>query len=56
MKLKIAEERAIQFTVYLNGIGATIEEAWEDAGEGFMLDPGSPPDEESDIRFLRGNK
>lgn len=42
----------IQFTIYINGIGETIEEAWEDAVEGFILDPGSPPNEESDIEYL----
>lgn len=42
----------IEFRIYLNGIGETVEEAWEDAVEGFMLDPGAPPEDESDITYL----
>jgi len=34
-----------EFKVWLSGYGETIDEAWEDACEGFSLDPGSPPDE-----------
>ena len=33
------------FPVNLCGLGDNIEEAWNDAVEAFMLDPGSPPDE-----------
>lgn len=32
------------FKIILNGIGKTAEEAWEDAVEGFMLDPGPTPE------------
>jgi hypothetical protein len=30
------------FTVCLQGTGSTEEEAWEDANEGFFLEPGDP--------------
>jgi len=31
-----------EFTITLSGIGATPEEAWEDAVTGFSVDPGTP--------------
>lgn len=33
-----------RFTIILNGLGNTPEEAWNDAVEGFMLDPGPVPE------------
>ncbi len=35
-----------EFTVRLRGNGTTAEDAWTDAIEGFMLDPGDPETEE----------
>ena len=34
-----------EFTITLVGHGDSPNEAWEDACEGFMLDPSSTPDE-----------
>jgi hypothetical protein len=34
------------FTVRLNGIGDSPDEAWQDATEAFALDPGSTPGSE----------
>ena len=34
-----------EFTITLGGYGATPDEAWEDATEGFSQDPGATPDE-----------
>jgi hypothetical protein len=34
-----------EFPITLSGDGNTPDEAWEDAVEGFMLDPGITPDE-----------
>lgn len=33
------------FTIKLRGFGDTPEQAWNDAFENFMLDPGPAPDE-----------
>jgi hypothetical protein len=33
------------FHVTLSGYGENLQEAWEDAVEGFYQDPGSPDDE-----------
>jgi len=35
-----------EIPVWLCGYGNTLEEAWEDALEGFLPDPGGPPCEE----------
>lgn len=32
-----------QFKIGLQGEGETMDEAWEDAVEGFIEDPGAPP-------------
>lgn len=45
------EEKTYQFTIYLTGIGTTPEDAWNDAVEGFMQEPGCCPDE-SDYEIL----
>lgn len=36
-----------EFTVYLAGTGNTPEEAWGNAVEGFIMDPGICPEEDS---------
>jgi len=36
--------KRFEFCVWLSGYGETMEEAWEDAVESFVQDPGSPPD------------
>jgi hypothetical protein len=42
-RAKEAEEmKRYTFHVYLGGEGNTPEEAWQDAVEGFALDPGNP--------------
>jgi len=35
----------IEFSILINGYGNTIEEAWADAVEGFIHEPGIAPDE-----------
>ena len=36
--------KVYRFTIVLNGIGKTPDEAWDDAVEGFMLEPGPMPE------------
>jgi len=36
--------KVYQFTIYINGIGKDETEAFEDAIEGFFLDPGEVPE------------
>lgn len=38
-----------RFTVVLEGIGAEVTDAWQDAVECFQSDPGSAPDDAQDI-------
>lgn len=38
------------FSIMLSGDGETPDEAWQDAVESFMLDPGDCPDEREIIR------
>lgn len=38
--------RRYEFKIWLSGYGETEEDAWEDAVEAFMEDPGSPPSED----------
>jgi len=38
-------EKRVEFKVTLVGYGRNVQEAWEDAVEGFCQDPGSPDDE-----------
>lgn len=37
--------KTIHFTVVLSGSGDTVDEAWDDAVEGFNLDSGVTPSE-----------
>ncbi len=39
-------EKRVEFKVTLVGYGHSVQEAWEDAVEGFQNDPGAPDDEE----------
>ena len=39
-------EKRVEFKVTLVGYGCSVQEAWEDAVEGFQNDPGAPDDEE----------
>ena len=39
-------EKRVEFKVTLVGHGRSVQEAWEDAIEGFQNDPGAPDDEE----------
>ncbi len=39
--------KTYEFTVQLHGIGSTPEEAWQDAIEGFIQNPGGTPGPEA---------
>jgi len=42
-----------EFTVVLQGEGDTLEQAWDNAVEGFIQEPGAP-DEENAVKLEEG--
>ena len=42
-------EKRFEFKVTLVGYGHSVQEAWEDAVEGFQNDPGAPDDEAYEV-------
>jgi hypothetical protein len=39
----------VEFNITMNGTGRTLEEAWDNALEGFVVDPGVCPDEPDEV-------
>lgn len=47
--MKSRRERRYSFRITISGIGKNVNDAWQDAYEAFMLDPGDIP-EKKDIK------